>query len=50
MLADFGADGSGLDAVVPGRAAGAWAVAWIQPALNSSSVCGGDLGGAMGGG
>ena len=51
ILADFGADGSELDAAVPGRpAAGVCAGAWIQPALNSSSVCGGGLGGAMGGG
>ena len=46
----FGADGSELDAAVPGRAAGSCAVAWIQPALNSSSVWGGARGGAMGGG
>ena len=50
IVAGFGADGSGLGAAVPERPAGVWAGASIQPALNSSSVCGGGRGGAMGGG
>ena len=49
IVAGFGADGSGLGVAVPERPAGVCAGASIHPSLNSSSVCGGAMGGGFAG-